>query len=200
MKKDLFFYSKLRRENISLKKEITRLQEKLKRLEELSITDGLTNLLNHRAFQVILEREFARAKRYSTSLSLAFIDLDGFKSVNDVYGHQEGDKVLRDFSQLLYSNLRETDMIARYGGEEFAIILPETPIDRAFNMAERLRQRVENHPFSNSNFIRITISIGISDIFYAGVTDKNSLIRTADEALYLAKREGRNKVCILYNP
>lgn len=199
MRQDLFLYSKLRKKNIFLEKEMRQLHQKLKRLEEMAITDGLTNLLNHRAFQEILEREFARSRRYHTHLSLALIDLDRFKCINDIYGHQEGDAVLREFSELLRSSVRETDMAARYGGEEFATILPQTPIDRAFNMAERLRQKVEAHSLFRSNSIKITISIGVSDISHPGATDKNNLIRIADEALYLAKRKGGNRVCGLHN-
>lgn len=167
--------------------------------EHLSVTDGLTGLYNRRHFEHNLEREFLRTKRYPSDLSLAIIDIDHFKNVNDTYGHQFGDFVLKEISDIIFDSFRKTDMIYRYGGEELAIILPETPLDGALIPLERLRIKISEHLFSyNNQEAHVTISIGASYNF-EGMKIQEELVETADKALYNAKQNGRNKVVAYSN-
>lgn len=162
--------------------------------EHLSITDGLTGLYNRRHFEYNFDREFLRTKRYPSDLSLAMIDIDHFKEVNDTYGHQFGDYVLREIANLITTTFRKTDMIYRYGGEELAIILTETSMDNALIPMERLRLKIAEHEFLyNNERTHITISIGISSNS-ADIQTQEEFVECADKALYKAKQDGRNKV------
>lgn len=162
--------------------------------ERLSVTDGLTGLYNRRHFENNLEREFLRIKRYPADLSLAMVDIDHFKQVNDTYGHQFGDYVLREISKIIEQSFRKTDMVYRYGGEELVIILPETPLDGAIIPLERLRGKIAEHKFSyNKQEANITISIGAS-VSLTDMKSQGELVECADKALYKAKQNGRNKV------
>lgn len=162
--------------------------------EHLSVTDGLTGLYNRRHFESNIEREFLRVKRYPADLSLAMIDIDFFKKINDTYGHQFGDYVLREISKLICASFRKTDMIYRYGGEEIVVILTQTSLENSFIPLERLREKVSQHVFSyNGKETNVTISIGIS-CDSKDLTSYQMLIERADEALYKAKQNGRNKV------
>lgn len=167
--------------------------------EELAVRDGLTNLLNYRAFHAVLEKELSRSERYQTPLSLILIDIDYFKEINDTYGHQEGDRVLRELGKLFNQSVRRADTAARYGGEEFVLILPETSVSKALTLSERIKRYVENYTFFNWDKSRkLTVSIGISGISWGKPIrpNKDRLIQLADEALYQAKMRGRNQVCI----
>lgn len=160
----------------------------------LSVTDGLTGLYNRRHFEHNVEREFLRAKRYASALSLAMIDIDHFKKINDKYGHQFGDYVLREISKMVYDSFRKTDMVYRYGGEELAVILTETSIENATIPLERLRIKISQHLFEyNDKATKITISVGLGS-YLIKMSSKNELIEAADKALYKAKESGRNKV------
>ena len=162
----------------------------------LSVTDSLTGLYNRRHFEDTLEREFLRASRYNNHLSFAIIDVDFFKKVNDTYGHSTGDYVLKEVAYLILQNLRKTDMVFRYGGEEFAVIITETPKEKAIVPLERLRKAVEEYPFSyNGQNINVTISIGISEVC-ENITTVHQLFDDADKALYKAKENGRNQIQI----
>jgi diguanylate cyclase (GGDEF)-like protein len=160
-------------------------------LARLSVTDALTQVGNHRAFQEHLHAQISLAARKGLPLCLMLIDVDHFKQYNDTYGHLQGDMVLREVARLLTENVRTYDFVARYGGEEFAIILPDTDIGTATVVAERVRQVIERHPFPNR---QVTVSIGLAS-WRAGV-DSSALIQEADKALYEAKRSGRNRVCL----
>ena len=125
------------------------------------------------------------------------IDIDHFKRINDSLGHQIGDKILKELALILRDCIRQTDLIARYGGEEFAIILPETNKDHAYILAERMRKKIASHCFNYSGkSLRITISLGLSHSSLSDIRDKDELIYLADEALYTAKRRGRNQTCL----
>lgn len=164
------------------------------RLYTEAVTDSLTELYNHKFFQKRLGEEIERSQRYHHPLSLLMIDVDKFKSINDRYGHQAGDRVLKSIADALRFNVRLVDMPARYGGEEFVVILPETPSAGAKIAAERLRRLVENSV--KMDRIKVTISIGISSYEKSNVQiNAEQLIKQADEQLYKAKYEGRNKVC-----
>ena len=163
-------------------------------LYELAITDGLTKLFIHRYFQNRLDSELIRAKRYNSNISLLMLDIDHFKKVNDTYGHQEGDYVLKKFAKIISDHVRKVDIAARYGGEEFAIILPETGITGAEQVAEHLRYLIEKECFTiDGKSVPITASIGVSS--WDKVVSKEEFIEQADRALYRAKHEGRNRVC-----
>lgn len=159
----------------------------------MSLTDPLTGLYNRRHFDNCLEREFLRSKRYGGTFSVAIIDIDFFKKVNDTYGHLCGDFVLREVAYLLIENFRKTDMVFRYGGEEFVVILTETDLAGAEISMERLRKRIEDNDFMfNSQLLKLTVSCGIS--INGNLEFASDVIDNADKALYRAKQNGRNRI------
>ncbi|MCG8708870.1 diguanylate cyclase [Brenneria sp. 4F2] len=155
--------------------------------------DTLTLLLNRRFLPTILRHETSLAMRKSTPLSIAMIDIDHFKAINDTYGHTIGDTVLKKTAEIFYENTRSSDYIFRYGGEEFMFVLIETEKDAAYSFVERLREKIQNHKIrlQNNQIITITISAGIAE--YSGHPDYEYLINAADVALYKAKSNGRNR-------
>ncbi|MBN1207516.1 MAG: diguanylate cyclase [Myxococcaceae bacterium] len=163
-------------------------------LQKLSVMDGLTLLHNHRYFQERLREEFRVAQRYDDALSLILVDLDHFKEINDRYGHPAGDDVLRQVARLLLQTMRETDIVARYGGEEFAVLLPRTPLPGAITVAERIWKELGTLPVGPDGSLRVTASLGVSGFPHRSVLSPEQLLLTADEALYRAKREGRNRI------
>ena len=158
--------------------------------EKMAETDPLTNIYNRRKFSKLLDQEIQRVKRYDRSLSMALLDIDHFKRVNDTYGHDTGDYVLRRITELIKENIRITDILARYGGEEFIIIIPETDVKGASRQIDRMRKAIEKNSFSGVG--NLTISAGITH--YMRGDSCKSMITRADKALYLAKEEGRNRV------
>jgi len=167
----------------------------VERLRDLSIHDGLTELFNHRHIMETLTGEFQRAGRYEGAVSVLMIDIDRFKLVNDTYGHQAGDAVLRELARLLVGALRSVDVVGRYGGEEFMAVLPETGPDEARLTAERLRGLVEERSISVSGHaLDLTVSIGVATYPRQDVASVSDLIRLSDGALYRAKASGRNRV------
>ena len=164
-------------------------------LLEASIRDELTGLHNRRFLMSRLHEEFERARRLGTSLGFLMMDLDNFKEVNDEYGHQVGDQVLRSVAQTLAGILREYDIAGRYGGEEFAVVSVETGIDDLVRLAERIRERIESAVHCKAPGIRITISIGVASINDSDTPE--TLLKRADDALYRAKNEGRNRTVLL---
>jgi len=180
----------------TLKQKNAELERANERLQEIAVRDGLTGLFNHRYFQEILVKEAARATRHHRELSLLFLDVDDFKKYNDTYGHQLGDTLLKQLSQIIMGAMREGDVVARYGGEEFVIILPETEASYAVQVAEKIRRLVEEHPFRGEESQpqgKVTISLGASNWNRESSTVA-SLIQQADQALYRAKNEGKNCV------
>ena len=184
------------RSMLRIKRLQDELEEKNRELERLSISDGLTGLYNHRHIHGLLQEEFERALRTGERLTVAMFDLDRFKSVNDNYGHQAGDRVLEQFADILRQTAREIDRIGRYGGEEFMVVLPETGIEDGVVFVERVRREVARRSFliGNSETLRMTVSSGVATFPNHGIHDPETLIRLADEALYAAKATGRNRV------
>jgi diguanylate cyclase (GGDEF)-like protein len=172
----------------------SRLRADHNRIITLLYTDSLTGIANRRIFLESLEGSISFAQRHQTPLSIIMVDLDDFKSVNDTLGHNAGDRVLQAFATLLQENSRQEDMMARWGGEEFIMMLPGTSVKEATVFAERLRLCLEKINFPDS-FIRLTASFGVS-AYHPGETG-NSFIDRADQALYEAKRLGKNQVIVL---
>lgn len=172
------------------------LEEKNRELEKLSISDGLTGLFNHRHIQEVVHEEYERARRTGEPLSVVMLDFDHFKRVNDAYGHQVGDRVLQEMAEILRKTAREIDKLGRYGGEEFIAVLPETDPEDATIFAERVRERVERHPFAvgRAEPLHLTVSAGTATYPYPGVYNPRTLVQRADQALYAAKAAGRNRV------
>ena len=164
--------------------------------EFMSVLDGLTGLYNRRQFEIGLEQEFNRAKRHPSDFSLAILDIDFFKKVNDTYGHQYGDYVLKTVANLMKASFRKTDMLYRYGGEELIMIMPETNIEGAVIPVQRLRKSVEDYAFEyNGVKAKVTVSIGLT-MNYQDFKTQTEMLKSADEALYNAKESGRNRVIL----
>ena len=192
-----------------------------RRLEDISVRDGLTGLYNRRYFADRLKQEFDRVVRHHHPMALLMFDIDHFKLVNDTHGHQAGDEVLRGLARVLVNKTRTTDIVCRYGGEEFVAMLPDTPLESAQMLAERLREIVAHTslrqtgatsvtsaaptptidptavvPSANGSEDRLhcTVSIGVASFDGTGATDPEQLVAAADAALYAAKDGGRNRV------
>ena len=175
--------------------DITELKEKSNLLEYQANHDQLTGLFNRQKFNEILTKEIKRERRYENCLSLILFDIDNFKKFNDTYGHQMGDEVLKTISEIVLKNIREHDTVARWGGEEFVVLLPQTDIGGARNVAEKIRKAIAIH---EDEIIpeKITASFGISQL--KKEENENDLFRNADKALYSAKEEGKN-IVIAFN-
>ncbi len=182
-------------ENTSLREQIENLEIKNRKLAEQSNTDGLTTLYNHRFMMERCKFEFERTKRYGFPLSCIILDIDHFKMVNDTYGHQFGDFILRQLGALLKEKTRSADICGRYGGEEF-IVLMALPITKATDYVFRLHKAIADHTFTeNEKSAKITVSIGIAE-YRSEMQSWSELIKRADRALYEAKNSGRNLVRI----
>ena len=194
--------TRLSRENArliqDLQKTMDDIEDANRQLRDMAIRDGLTGLYNHRYLQEFLSLEVERSHRYAHGFSLIFVDVDHFKKYNDTHGHLQGDHLLRAMAAIFRTFFRKTDVIARYGGEEFMILLPETPKQVACRLAEELRRRIEENTFPGREGLpaqRITISIGVA-AFPEDGADAATLTKKADTALYLAKGQGRNRICM----
>lgn len=162
-----------------------------------SHSDSLTNLWNHGYFQYQLQHEFKKTKELNLPLSLVFIDIDNFKKYNDLFGHQAGDEILKEIAGILQDYSRKMDWGCRYGGEEFAIILPQTSKKDAYAIAERLREKIQNHRFNHYEEMsekKLSVSIGVAT-YPQDANDKSELILAADKFLYQAKHQGKNQTC-----
>lgn len=168
-----------------------RLHELNEELLKLSITDALTGCRNRRSFDDRLNQEFVLAERFHFRLSVLLLDIDDFKAVNDTYGHEEGDRVLKHVARQLEQGVRDTDIVCRYGGEEFAILLPHTSRESAFQLADRLRASVE----AAWGGVNVTVSVGVGT-WRRGMKEPAALTRDADAALYKAKAAGKNRVVL----
>jgi len=169
-----------------------------KRTEELTIIDELTGAYNYRYFVRKLQEEKRRAMRYDLPLSLIMVDIDWFKKLNDTYGHEAGNEVLRSLARTIAQCIRDVDIFVRYGGEEFAVILPQTLRREAMILAERIRTQVEETRIETraAGQLRITVSVGVSS-FPENGRPEEELVSIADQALYRAKGEGRNQVSVI---
>jgi diguanylate cyclase (GGDEF)-like protein len=169
------------------------------KVEELSLYDELTKLPLRRYFNQRFQEEFYRAERFKQPLAMVWADVDYFKEVNDTYGHQIGDKVLKEAGRLILSNLRKIDFPCRYGGDEIVILLPQATGEEARRLAQRLSQELAELripvPFSKTRELRVTMSIGIST-FPADAATMEGLLEKADDALYWVKSHGRGKIAL----
>lgn len=175
--------------------QTSRLQDSLHEQRQRALTDALTGLPNRIAYQERLEQEFARFRRYGGELSLAVLDIDHFKRINDQHGHLSGDKALKAIAQQLQESLRRSDLVARYGGEEFVVLLTETNQSDAERALDKLRVSIQNQPIDLGGvLLHITVSFGLSS-FKVG-DNPGEVFERADKALYRAKETGRNRICV----
>jgi len=184
------------RSQLKRKAYADRLRTNVQKSLRLAVTDPLTGLYNRRYCSSHLQSLLQKGRETGSSLSVMLMDLDKFKNVNDTYGHDVGDEVLKEFARRLRENMRGIDLVARYGGEEFIAILPETEKQHAYAAAERLRKSIESPTFQISHDVKelaVTVSIGLAGTINCNVTP-NELIKLADQALYASKNEGRNRV------
>jgi diguanylate cyclase len=169
------------------------LSKSKKTLEKLSTTDSLTGLMNHGAWKDRLAQEFEQCQKQDRQHSVALIDIDHFKTINDTYGHITGDNVLKQLSNALCAGLRQTDLPGRYGGDEFCVILPDTTLAQATDILERLRRTVHDHAHTALPDLKLSLSIGVA-AYGPHLTDAGVWLHEADMALYDAKSAGRNRV------
>ncbi len=173
------------------------LRDGLDKSVSLSIKDGLTGVYNRRYFDMHIEHVISKARSAATGVALLMFDIDHFKAVNDTYGHQAGDAIIKDFAEIIKKALRVTDLLARYGGEEFVAAIYDVTLNTCTDVAERIRESIEKHDFIAPNLeapLKKTVSIGVS--FYHDAISCEKFIEEADKALYEAKETGRNKVCL----
>jgi two-component system, cell cycle response regulator len=189
------------RSMLRIKRLQDQLEEKNRELEQLSISDGLTGLYNHRHLHELLAEEYERSRRTEEPMSVVMLDLDRFKEVNDTHGHQAGDRVLEELSDILRESAREIDRLGRYGGEEFMAILPDSDPAAGVTFAERVREMVENQRFEirAEEPLKMTISAGVATYPHDRADSPRRLVHYADVALYSAKKAGRNRV-VRYEP
>ncbi|OEU66754.1 MAG: diguanylate cyclase [Desulfovibrio sp. S3730MH75] len=161
-------------------------------MKEMAETDELTGLPNRHGFSEDIKKNMDLSRRYKRPLSIAIFDLDYFKAINDTYGHGVGDEVLKEFSRMVCSRIRNTDLFARIGGEEFVMVMPETSIKAATALVNEIREVISGQPFAHGE--KVTTSIGVTS--YSGVEELDELLEAADKALYQAKRKGRNQVVV----
>ena len=188
-----------------LQDELARANQDLERANEelrrMAVTDALTGLHNRRHVEELLHEMFEHSIRLHEPLACTMFDLDHFKSVNDTYGHQAGDAVLQQLAGILKASAREIDRVGRYGGEEFIVLLPGTVLDAAVTFAERARQQVESHTFTfEGGSLRRTMSCGVAAFPHPRIEHREALVKAADDALYVAKELGRNRVVRFDSP
>jgi diguanylate cyclase (GGDEF)-like protein len=173
----------------------------LKRAEALSVTDDLTHLYNSRYLNLVLRRETKRASRSGRPLSLLFIDLDGFKAVNDTHGHLFGSRALVEAAAVIRQSARETDVVSRFGGDEFALVLPDTGGEGAFAVGERIRERIAAHRFlaGDGLDIHLTVSVGVATLPDVAASAEE-LVQAADKAMYQVKESGKNGIVAAIAP
>jgi diguanylate cyclase (GGDEF)-like protein len=171
--------------------DITQEEEQRKKLEKISVTDALTGIYNRRYYMQTIEHEMHNAKRYNYPLSIMMMDIDFFKQVNDMHGHNVGDEVLREYAKFIKLHLREGDTFCRVGGEEFIVILPHTKVQEAQKVAEKLRVEIEAY----KKIVPVTMSFGVTQ--YIQGESEDFMYKRADDALYEAKKSGRNRVVVL---
>lgn len=176
--------------------EVQNLRTQISELSELVSTDALTGLFNFRHFKTILQAEMDRSKRSGIPTSLVMVDIDHFKSVNDDYGHETGNLALKHLAEILRNEVRTTDIVCRYGGEEFAMVFPETHLNLAVKVADRIRELIANSsiPFEGGE-INLTASMGASVYMKTSVLDFEDFVASVDKYLYEAKQSGRNCIC-----
>jgi diguanylate cyclase (GGDEF)-like protein len=172
---------------------------RIQRAEALSVTDDLTQLYNSRYLSQALRREAKRASRSGRALSLLFIDLDGFKGVNDRHGHLAGSAALVEAAAVIRISARETDIVARFGGDEFALVLPETGSEGAEMVGARIRDKIAAHPFLRKDGldIKLSVSVGVATLPDVATTAEQ-LVKAADEAMYWVKEHGKNNVHVAH--
>ena len=186
---------RIKRLQDALEERERELSEVNARLLKMAQTDALTGLDNRRYLEERLEEMFGHSRRLKEPLAVVMCDLDRFKSVNDTYGHQVGDVVLKQFARILKKEAREIDRVGRYGGEEFMLLLPGTVLDAAVTFAERVRKAVEAHTFTfDGGTLQRTMSCGVAAWPHPRIDDCDTLVKAADDALYVAKETGRNRV------
>lgn len=176
--------------------EVDKLRRQVSELSELVSTDALTGLFNFRHFKTVLQAEMDRSKRSGIPTSLVMVDADHFKSINDTHGHEIGNQALRHLADILRAEVRTTDIVCRFGGEEFAMVFPETHLNLAVKVADRIRQEVESTPLATEQGeVRLTVSMGASVYMKTSVLDIDEFIDSVDKYLYEAKQAGRNCIC-----
>ncbi len=190
----------IQQENVRNASRLHELEESNRQLAQKVNHDALTGVYNRRFMEAFLEREIARGSRFRRPLALLFADIDYFKKINDTLGHQVGDEVLTQVGRILKASIRDSDCVCRYGGEEFVVILPETDLWGATQLAEKIRKLIADwkfHSDSQPKGLRITVSIGVAAMNPNRPLEKEMLIQMADQSVYTAKKEGRNCVCAL---
>jgi diguanylate cyclase (GGDEF)-like protein len=175
---------------------VNQLRHQVSELSELVSTDALTGLFNFRHFKTVLQAEMDRSKRSGIPTSLVMVDADHFKAVNDTYGHEVGNQALKHISEILKGAVRTTDIVCRYGGEEFAMVFPETHLNLAVKVADRIREEISRSPLRLvDGQVDLTASMGASVYMKTSVIDIDAFIDSVDKYLYEAKQSGRNCIC-----
>ena len=176
--------------------EVDNLRRQIDELSALVSTDALTGLYNFRHFETVLQAEMDRSKRSGIPTSLVLVDADHFKAVNDTYGHEAGNLALQHLANILRGEVRTTDIVCRYGGEEFAMIFPETHLNLAVKVADRIREQIARRlVMVDDGEVRLTVSMGASVYMKTSVLDRNDFVASVDKFLYEAKQSGRNCIC-----